>query len=163
MQFRWKKQIVAMAVTCAVLTVASLSGPRRLFAQVRAALVQDVDSPGRAPFQASVTINVNNFTYTPVTIPTGKRLVIDYVEAHGAATSAGGPIQPIATVAVGVAGSSTSTYYFALNPSQVPGEFYLSAPAKIYADTLAVGPAYSGFAPNFLGATVNISGHLVSQ
>jgi len=149
MQFRWKKQIAAMALTFAVLTVASLSGPRRLLAQVRAALVQDVDSPGRAPFQASVTINVNNFTYTSVTIPTGKRLVVDYIEAHGAATSSGGPIQPIADIAVGVAGSSNANYYFALTPSQAPGEFYMSAPTKIYADTLAVGPAYSDTVPTF--------------
>jgi hypothetical protein len=163
MTIRWKKQIAAAAVTAAVLTLGSLSGPRKLMAQVRAALVQDVDSPGHAPFQASVTINVNNFNFTPVTIPAGKRLVVDHIEIHGAAQSISGPVQPIAIVAASVAGSPSVSYYYAWQPSStVSGQFYSNFPTVIYADTLQIGPAFAGFTPDFMAAGVDITGHLIS-
>src|SRR5471030_1480212 len=48
-------------------------------ATVSPVLMKDVDQAARAPFQVSVPININNFTYTPVAIPAGQRLVIDYI------------------------------------------------------------------------------------
>ena len=131
-------------------------------AAVAAANVKDVDQPARAPFQASVALNINNFTYTPVPIPAGQRLVIEYVSISGAAQSSGGGVQPIALLSVGTAGTA-ATWYFATTPSStVPTQVFHTEGTAIYADTLQVGPAYSGFTPSFMVMNVNISGHLVS-
>jgi hypothetical protein len=163
MNFGWKKQIAAVAVTGAVLIIGSLSNPRQLLAQAKAALVQDIDQPARQPFQATVSVNSNNFVFTPVSIPSGKRLVVEYVAMSGAAASAGGPIQPVILLNSSVTGSAPATFYVQPAPSTVtPQQFYNSGPVTIYADSLNIGGGYSGFAPSFLVFNVVISGHLVS-
>ncbi len=130
---------------------------------VAAANVKDVDQPARAPFQATVQLNINNFVYTPVPIPAGQRLVIDYVSISGDAASNSGPVQPIALLAVGTAGNPGATVYFAPTPSStVATQFFYTGAAAIYADTLQVGPAFAGFTPSFMGLNVYISGHLIS-
>src|SRR5215510_7362049 len=92
----WKKSLSALAVTVAVLTIASLSGPKQLLAQAaRAALMKDVDQPARQPFQTTVTVNLNNPGYTNVPVPSGKRLVVEFVAIAGAAASTAGAVQPI--------------------------------------------------------------------
>jgi hypothetical protein len=160
---RWKKQLVAAAVTVALVTVVSLSSPKRLLAQVRAALVQDVDQPARAPFQAVVPININNFNFTAVPIPSGKRLVIDYVSMSGAAQTAGTDVQPIIILSSSVAGNPNALYYMAPTQSgTVPGQYYQSWPVTIFADSLSVSPAFAGFTPTFMAFNVVISGHLIS-
>ena len=132
-------------------------------AAVAAANVKDVDQPARAPFQATVQLNITNFTYTPVPIPAGQRLVIEYVSISGAAQSSGGGVQPIALLSVGTAGNPAATYYFAPTQSTtVATQFFHTESTAIYADTLQVGPAFSGFTPSFMVMNVNISGHLVS-
>lgn len=126
--------------------------------------VQDVDQPARAPFQTTVQINVSNFNYTPVAIPAGQRLVIDYVSLAGSAASSGGPIQPIAVLLTSVAGGPNTYYYLA--PTATPGlpsQFYHTENPVIYADTLQVGPAFAGYTPDFLTMSVVISGHLISN
>lgn len=160
---RWKNQLLVAAVLGAVVTIAVMSVPRPLLAQVRAALVQDVDQPARQPFQASVSINVNNFVFTNVPIPAGKRLIVEYVTIAGTAAGSGGGVQPIALLNASVAGNPSVDYYFAWTQSPIiPQQFYTNAQTKIYADSLAVGPAYSGSLPAFMAATVSISGHLIT-
>src|SRR5258708_16200270 len=95
MNFGWKKQIAAVAVTGAVLIIGSLSNPRQLLAQAKAALVQDVDQPARQPFQATVSVNSNNFVFTPVSIPSGKRLVVQYLAIPRPPPSPARPIHPV--------------------------------------------------------------------
>ncbi len=132
-------------------------------AVVAAALVKDVDQPARAPFQATVTLDINNFTYTPIPIPAGQRLVIEYVSISGAAQSSGGPIQPIVLLSSSVAGNPGATYYIAPTPTAaLPTQFYHSQAAAIYADSLQIGPGYAGYTPSFMIMNVVISGHLVS-
>src|SRR5215510_5120442 len=102
----WKKSLSALAVTVAVLTVASLSGPKQLLAQAaRAALMKDVDQPARQPFQTTVSVNLNNFGYTTVPIPAGKRLVVEFVAIAGSASSTSGGVQPVILLNSSVAGS----------------------------------------------------------
>jgi hypothetical protein len=118
------------------------------------------DTP--VPFVVTENVNINNFVFTPVPIPQGMRLVIDYVSLSGAAQSSGGPVQPIVILDTQVSGGSDNLFYF--GPSQsgtVSGQYYMSQPAVIYADTLNVSPAFAGFTPSFLSFNVVISGHLI--
>lgn len=132
-------------------------------AAVAAANVKDVDQPARAPFQATVELNINNFTYTAVPIPAGQRLVIEYVSISGAAQSSSGPVQPIALLSTSVAGNAGALFYIAPTPSAaLPTQFYHSEPTAIYADSLEVGPAFAGYTPSFMVLNVVISGHLIS-
>ena len=158
-----KNRLLTFAGALALLAVLGKFYAPPLMAQVRAALVQDVDQPARAPFQATVTVNANNFTNTAVSIPSGKRLVIDYVSLSGAAGTTGAYIQPIVILNSSVAGGPASSFYIAPQQSTVaPGQFYKSEQTTIYADTLSVGPAFAGYTPSFLVFNVVISGHLIS-
>ena len=132
-------------------------------AALPAAIVKDVDQPARAPFQATVTLDINNFVYTPIPIPAGQRLVIEYVSISGAAQASGGPVQPIALLSSNVAGNPGATFYIAPKPAAaLPNQYYHAEPTVIYADSLQVGPAYAGYSPNYLIMNVVISGHLIS-
>ena len=132
-------------------------------------MTQDVDQPARAPFVVTVTTNaVTNFNYTPVTIPSGQRLVIQNVSITGAAQSIVDnqvePIQPITILSAGLNGAGSNLYYFAPpQNNQLSTQFYLSTPTTIYADTLAVGPAFAGFTPTFDTFNVVITGYLISN
>ena len=148
------------AVPLSRTAAAAVVSPR---AAVAAANVKDVDQPARAPFQATVPLNISNFTYTNVPIPAGQRLVIEYVSVTGAAASNSGPVQPIALLSNTVAGSPAATYYIAPLPTvALPSQFYHSENTAIYADTLEVGPAFAGYTPSFMVLNVVISGHLIS-
>jgi hypothetical protein len=132
-------------------------------ATVSPVLMKDVDEAARAPFQVSVPININNFTYTPVAIPAGQRLVIDYISYSGAAQTAGSYVQPILLLAVGVANNPSAVYYFGSDPSSTtPGQYYHSERTTIYADTLQVGPGFAGYTPTFMSFTLVITGHLIT-
>jgi len=158
-----KNKILTLAAALVLVAVVGKFYAQPVMAQVRAALVQDVDQPARAPFQATVAINVNNFTFTPVAIPAGKRLVIDYVSMSGAAQTSGAYIQPIIILSSSVAGSANALYYIAPQQSTTaPGQYYHTEKATIYADSLSVSPAFSGFTPTFMVFNVVISGHLVT-
>lgn len=67
-------------------------------AQTRAALVKNIDEPGRTPYQSVIefnagdgcTSNICNFvSFTPV--PAGKRLVVDHLSAMVGVTGGGRP------------------------------------------------------------------------
>jgi hypothetical protein len=137
--------------------------PKPVMAQARPALVQDVDQAARAPFTVTVPININNFNYTNVAIPAGKRLVIDYVTMSGAAQTTGAYLQPIIIFSSSVAGNPNVLNYFAPNVStSAPGQYYANFPTTLYADSLAVGPAFAGYTPSFLSFNVVITGHLIT-
>jgi hypothetical protein len=158
-----KHRLITLAGVLALLAVIGKFYAPPVMAQVRAALMQDVDQPARAPFQATVTINSNNFVFTNIPIPAGKRLVIDYVSMSGAAATSGSYIQPIVLLSASVAGNPSVAYYYGPNQSTTAaGQYYHSEQTTIYADSLAAGPAYAGFSPTFEVFNVNISGHLIT-
>jgi hypothetical protein len=158
-----KNKLLSFAGALLLLAVLGKFYAKPVLAQVRAALVQDVDQPARAPFQVTVTVNVDNFVETPVPIPAGKRLVVDFVSLSGAAQTAGPYIQPIVVLTSTVAGGANNSYYFGPTQSTTaPGQYYLNQPATIFADTLAASPAFAGYTPTFLGFNVVISGHLIT-
>ncbi len=124
-------------------------------------LMKDVDEPGRAPFQVTVPISMNNFVFTPVAIPAGQRLVIDHISYYG---NASGPnMQPLIELYVGVGNGPAAFYLFASDPSPaVPGQYYHNENATIYADSLQLAPAYGGNNPNAFSFFVTITGHLIT-
>jgi len=158
-----KNKLLTLAGALALLAVLGKFYAPPVLAQVRAALVQDVDQPARAPFQVTVPININNFNFTTVTIPTGKRLVVDYISMSGAAQTSGTDVQPIIIFSSSVAGNPNALYYVAPPQSgNVPGQYYHTEQATIYADALSVSPAFAGFTPTFMSFNVVISGHLIN-
>lgn len=113
-------------------------------------------------FSVTVEVNVNNFTNTAVTIPAGKRLVVQNVSLSGAAQTEGAYVQPIVILSATLGTGTANLNYFGPNPSAtVPGQYYASVPTTIYADKLEVGPAFSGFTPTFMVFNVVITGYLV--
>ena len=174
--FRSVTLAMALAITsvCALAQITEPPRPRAALAKpavtavtpkaaLAAANVKDIDQPARAPFVAAVELNINNFTYTPVPIPAGQRLVIEYVSITGAAQSNGGAIQPIALLTTSLANNPGVSFYFAPAADvALPTQFYRGETTAIYADTLEVGPGFAGYTPSFMVMTVVISGHLIS-
>ncbi|RDS80004.1 hypothetical protein [Dyella psychrodurans] len=116
----------------------------------------------RSAFQVTVEVNVNNFVFTPVSIPSGKRLVVQSVSLSGAAQTTGAYVQPIVILASELGTAGFNYNYFGPNPSTVdPTQFYASYPTTIYADALQVGPAFAGYTPSFMAFNVVINGYLV--
>ena len=129
----------------------------------KAAIVKDIDQAARAPFQATVTLDFNNFVYTPVPIPAGQRLVVEYVSISGAAQSNNGPVQPIVLLSSSVAGNPGATFYMGPTPAAtLPTQYYHAQPTTIYADSLQIGPGYAGYTPSYLILNVVVSGHLIA-
>ena len=129
----------------------------------KAAIVKDIDLAARAPFQATVTLDFNNFVYSPVPIPAGQRLVVEYVSISGAAQSNNGPVQPIVLLSSSVAGNPGATFYMGPRPAAtLPTQFYHSQPTTIYADSLQIGPGYAGYTPSYMILNVVVSGHLIA-
>ncbi len=157
-----KNRLLTLAGTLALIAVLGKFYATPLMAQVRAALVQDVDQPARAPFQVTVPININNFTFTNVPIPAGHRLVIDMISMSGAAQTAGQDLQPIVLFSNTVAGSNSTIYMPGIQSSTVPGQYYSNQPVTMYSDSLSLAPAYAGFTPTFFSFNVTITGHLIS-
>jgi len=160
----WKRSLLATGVLGAILAGSVVITPKRLLAQVKYALVRDEDSPARNAFQATFAIN-SNLTGGSVTIPAGKRLVVDFVEAHGAGTGTGGPIQPIVVLSSALTNNPSMNYYF---PMQIVtngvNQFTDTQKVAVYADSFAVNMGYSGFGPpNSFTFVVNVSGHFIDM
>lgn len=83
-QFTW----LGVALT-AVAVLIILAGEGRAVAQVlRAALVQNVDEPGRHPYSESVSCGGYGCTAQFSQVPPGKRLVVTFVNGYLGSTGA---------------------------------------------------------------------------
>jgi len=123
----------------------------------------DADVAGREPFQATVQLNISGNVVAAVTIPAGKRLVVDEVNIAGDAASSTGPIQPIILAYVNQTANGQSNFYYSVAPSAlVSGQYYSDFPVKLYADSLSFGLGFSGYSPSYLGMIINVSGHLIA-
>jgi hypothetical protein len=159
-----KNKLLTLAGALAVIAVLGHFYAKPLLAQVRAALVQDVDQPARAPFQTHVDLFLGpGGGSAQVTIPPGQRLVVDFIGVHGIAQGSGG-VQPDIILLSSVGGGPSTSYDFAPQQSStVGGRFDLSQPATIYADSLNVNLAFAGggAVPSSMAFEVQISGHLI--
>jgi hypothetical protein len=146
---------IACALTLALLCSFAVFTPANL-------LAQSSPTPALNAFQVTVPINVNNFTYTAVSIPAGYRLVIQNISTSGAAQTNGAYVQPIVIFSSVLGSESANIRYFAPSPSAtVPGQYYADYSTTMYADTLSVGPAFAGYTPTFMSFSVVITGYLV--
>ncbi|HLK17477.1 MAG TPA: hypothetical protein VKT81_00935 [Bryobacteraceae bacterium] len=85
---RLKRLVLFAALAGAVLTVVGIGTESRAIAQaVRAALVQNVDEPGRHPYIETVTCETGNCVLTFPAVPSGQRLVVTSVSAESFAIS----------------------------------------------------------------------------
>jgi hypothetical protein len=115
-----------------------------------------------AAFEVTVPVNINHFAFTPVSIPSGKRLVVQNVNISGAAATTGGYVQPIVILSSTINSAAANIHYYAPPRSVTdPTQFYEDQQTTIYADTLEVGPAFAGYTPTFLVFNVVITGYLV--
>jgi hypothetical protein len=164
-----KHKLLILAGVLAV--VAALGGfyGKPVAAQIRGMLVQDVDQPARAPFQARFSVDMTNKPVA-VAIPKGYRLVIDYITVNGVAADSSGnyDIQPGLEIESTLAGAEV-THVINLEPFDqtiAPGHFFWNGPAAFYADSLSVSIAYTGTgnpaAPGYIDLAGAISGHLVA-
>ena len=128
--------IRSLAVPCCAALLAGAL-PAVAGAQPKPALVQDIDEPGRNPYQqtmsfvAGVSTCSNNFTCTVnfPAVPAGKRLVLTYVSA--AFGTAPNPASASITVS-----QSANTYLrlpaVTVNPAVVGARFIASGPVTFY-------------------------------
>ena len=159
----WKRRLTAVGVMTGVLILGSLSGPRHLLAQAKYALVRNVDEPGRGAFQTTVQVGFGT-GLAGVTIPAGKRLIVDYVSIHGNADGNGGVTMPTILIESVLSGGGQANYY--ISPVRVEptlDQYRASQVVKIYADSLFVGVGYAGAVPLVLSFAVDISGHLIDM
>jgi len=157
----WKRSLVATGVLGIILAGSVVITPKRLLAQVKYALVRDEDSPARNAFQATFTIH-GDLAGGSIPIPAGKRLVVDFIEAHGTATSTGPSIQPLVVLSSSLSSNPSVNYYFPLQV-QTAGinQFTQTEKVAVYADSLSVNMAYSGYAPSTFIFVANVSGHYI--
>jgi hypothetical protein len=148
---------IVLALTLVLFGTFAAFTPANLHAQTNADIAKNA-------FEVTVPININNFTYTAVAIPEGKRLVVQNVSLSGAAQTAGAYIQPIVILNATLGTAAANLHYFGPNPSATaPGQYYGVFESTIYADTLSVGPAFAGYTPSFLAFNVVITGYLVDK
>jgi hypothetical protein len=146
---------IAFGLNLALLSALAVLTPSSLVAQT-------VPYAPLNAFQVTVPINVNNFTYTTVTIPAGQRLVIQDVSLSGAAQTNGAYVQPIILFSSTLGSDPANVRYFAPNPSATdPGQYYADYNTTMYADTLELGPGFAGYTPTFMSFSVVITGYLV--
>ena len=72
-----KRYVVLIATILIALAITERSLVKPVLAQVRAALIQNIDEPGRTPFAlAGTALNSNSFTFS---VPAGQRYVVENV------------------------------------------------------------------------------------
>jgi hypothetical protein len=136
----------AVGFTILVGTVSIWTAPA-MIAQVKAALVQDIDSPARNFVQFTLyyaTGNLNSYT-----VPAGKILVIEDCSSFNDLSGA-----------FGVATSATTIHMIPVFPGG--GGYVGGRTMRIYASsgTTVIPQTYGSFGPN---AILRCSGHLVTQ
>jgi hypothetical protein len=125
--------------------------------------VRNADEPGREAFQTTVQVGFGT-GLQGVSIPAGKRLIIDYVSIHGNADGNGGVTVP--TILIESTLNNQGQVNFYISPVQIDptvDQWRASQQVKIYADSLSIGVGYAGAVPFVLSFAVDISGHLIDM
>ncbi len=124
--------------------------------------VFDTDAAARKPFQAHVDLSLTT-SKAAITIPPGKRLVIEHMAAVAFASSESGPIQPLVVVYASHGGSPVQDFEYVMTPyALISNQFSLAQQVTIYADTLSISIGFAGYTPIQLAEGVSISGYLVN-
>jgi hypothetical protein len=161
------KRILWGALAALVVTILAGSLGPSAMAQVRAALVRNVDTPALQPFQATLGINFAfiNEQRLVTTVPAGKRLVIDHISYN--ATMPVGTQLIFGALRTGEFG--TLRQFFEIHPPHISASasFILhdgSGPARVYfeaGEEVWVSTSTSSGAAN-RSMTVVISGYFIT-
>jgi len=148
-----------VAITLLLCVTAFGVAPATAYAQVKPALVRNVDEGALQPIQFNLlphsSVSGQNAVYFQV--PAGKRLVIEYYSAQAQDLSGGASALTIGTT---VNGNSVS-YIVYVNKADTNA---VNQTTKIYADpgTFVQAFAFNGGGATSCGATINMSGYLVN-
>lgn len=139
----WSMRLGIGAATLTLFAIVAGMAAEPVWAQVRAAMVRDVDAPALAPVSLRA-----NFTFTAInnqalltTVPAGKRLVIDNIAYSSAGANTGqlvfvslrngefGPLMTIAPVNPPHASASSS---LTLQDASIPTTVYFEAGQEVW-------------------------------
>ena len=150
-------------------------GAKPLLAQIRAALVKNIDERGRSPYIVQVPCQpgsdlggpINKCTWTFPPVPPNKRLVVEYVNA--AIDGANGGFAFNAYLQVPSAGSQliALTSHFEVSRPAFAGilhDYYsISMPVMLYyeAGQVPVAVALEQFSGHFMNGPFTLSGYLI--
>lgn len=140
---RWSMRLGVGAATLTVLAIVGSMAAEPVWAQVRAALVRDVDAPALAPvsLRASFSFNALNNQALLTTVPAGKRLVIDNISYSSGGVNTGqlvfvalrsaefGPLMTIVPVNPPHAAASSG---FTLQDASIPTTVYFEAGQEVW-------------------------------
>jgi hypothetical protein len=152
-----KNRLLTFAGALALLAVLGHVYAKPLLAQVRAALVQNVDEPGRNPIAlASGSVTGDDFFFT---VPTGKRYVIETFSGV-CDTPADFPLTAIGINANGINAFAQPFLYFV--PTASTKRWIAHTTTRLYADPgskITIFTNSSGFQPCFYwvaGYSINV-------
>jgi hypothetical protein len=149
-----KKQLTTVAVALALLAVLGHFFEKQLLAQVRAALVQNVDEPGRNP----ITLLGSGAGSANVTVPAGQRYVIQAF--GGTCVVAPGDQMTAVNIGGGLKGAQATVPAF----QSQPGVWTASVTTYLYIDpgsTIGwLGITFNGTTPE--ACTFRASGYSIT-
>jgi hypothetical protein len=153
-----KNRLLTLAGALALLAILGKYFAVPVMAQIRAALVQNMDEPGRRPYQVTVTLNpAVDFKADFPAVPAGQRLVVQQimVSTTNNVNTYGAFFLLVGSTTVFQAVLTTDTF------SPVPTR-QLSTPLTAYVDGGQHASAHFVFVPNGGDlATITLIGHLI--
>jgi hypothetical protein len=156
-----KKTMLALARGCALIAILGHFSAKPVMAQVRAALVKNIDEPGRSPFTLRIDCNgSSNFCVgtSATAVPAHKRFVVQYVNGGGGLNGS------LASSLVSVANGS----FLYLDPHFISNAFgfsiyAISMPVVAYFEagqtpSVQIDATPDSSAPDF---TITLTGYLI--
>lgn len=139
----WKTRVAVAAV--AVMAISVLGGllAEPVWAQVRATLVRDIDAPALAPFSGAIEYSstILNDQRLLITVPAGKRLVIEHISYYTASTTGDqfvfgalrrGQFGPLAIVLEVNAPHAAASTGFTIQDGSMPVKLYFEAGEEVW-------------------------------
>lgn len=159
-----RNKLLAFAGVIGMLTLLGHFYAKPLLAQVRAALVQDMDSPGRHPYQASTSFDPTTGTF-PVfpPVPIGLRLVLEQLNI---ATINPGNEYGAVFISSGnhITSGNHIVFRASLSTDPIGSTRQLSDPLALYFDSgqqFYVGFLFTPFTATAAQAQITVTAHLI--
>ncbi len=163
-----KNRLMQIAAALALMAVLGKFYAVPLIAQVRAALVKNIDERGRIPYTVQAICNAQGFTnqcVTPFpTVPANRRFVIEYINGNIAADhNRPFSIAYLELPSAGLSYLTLVTHFESTNP--VDFDLYsVSMPVVLYCEAgqaPVVHIVSNALGTNALGGNLTLSGYLV--
>jgi hypothetical protein len=155
-----KNKLLTLAGALALLAAFGHFYAKPLLAQVRAALVQGVDEPGRHPYQVHMTLSSSSLVIEFPAVPSGHRLVLQQVDVSTAVNNAGDQWGAFTLALNSTLGVHLFDSQMALD--SITGIELVSARLTAYVDSGQHVTAYFNHSPpNAPNADITLIGHLI--